>query len=82
MPKNRMSPVERSYLRSKTTESAKASASEAIRRVRKGRGESTPELSKTPTVRVGNYAAEVDTAGMDPEMKETLGLSEKKKKGR
>jgi len=28
--------------------------------------------------RAGNYAAPVDTAGMDPEMKQTLGMGAKK----
>ena len=28
---------------------------------------------KYPTARVGNYAAPVDTAGMDPDMKITMG---------
>lgn len=30
--------------------------------------------------RAGNYTAEVDTAGMDPAMKATLGLNKKLKK--
>lgn len=33
---------------------------------------------KMPTASAGNYRAPVDTAGMDPEMKETLGLGKKK----
>lgn len=38
---------------------------------------------KMPTARVGGYAAPVDTAGMDPEMKESMKLTQKKgpKKG-
>ena len=36
---------------------------------------------KMPTARAGNYAAPVDTSGMDPEMKETLGVGRKKISG-
>lgn len=32
-----------------------------------------------PTARAGNYAAPVDTAGMDEAMKQTLGVSRKRK---
>lgn len=27
-----------------------------------------------PTSRVGNYIADIDTVGMDPEMKDTMGM--------
>lgn len=31
-----------------------------------------------PSAKAGNYRAPVDTVGMDPEMKETLGVGKKK----
>ena len=34
---------------------------------------------KAPMGKVGNYRAPVDTAGMDPEMKKTMGFGQKKK---
>jgi hypothetical protein len=37
---------------------------------------------KYPSARAGNYRAQVDTAGMDPEMKRTLEIGKRKKKGR
>ncbi len=33
---------------------------------------------KAPTARAGNYRAPVDTTGMDPEMKATLGVAKPK----
>ena len=33
-----------------------------------------------PSAKAGNYRAPVDTAGMDPEMKKTLGIGQKGKK--
>ena len=33
-----------------------------------------------PVAQAGNYAAEVDTAGMDPEMKRTMGVAKPRKK--
>lgn len=33
-----------------------------------------------PIAQAGNYAAEVDTAGMDPSMKPTLGVDKPRKK--
>jgi len=39
-----------------------------------------PKAGKAPIGKVGNYAAPVDTAGMDPEMKRTMGFGKKKKK--
>lgn len=35
---------------------------------------------KAPIGKVGNYAAPVDTAGMDPEMKKTMGFGAKKRR--
>ena len=35
-----------------------------------------------PSAKVGNYRAPVDTAGMDREMKETMGFGKAKKKGK
>jgi hypothetical protein len=35
---------------------------------------------KNPVAQAGNYSAEVDTAGMDPEMKEMLGVGVKPRK--
>ena len=42
---------------------------------------------KAPSAKVGNYRAPVDTVGMDPEMKRTMGFGKKvaaikSKKGR
>ena len=40
---------------------------------------------KAPSARVGNYRAPVDTVGMDPEMKRTMGFGGKvkpKKRGK
>lgn len=34
-----------------------------------------------PSGKAGNYRAPVDTAGMDPEMKRTLGVGRGKKRG-
>jgi len=34
-----------------------------------------------PSAKAGNYRAPVDTAGMDPEMKRTLGIGRGKKRG-
>jgi hypothetical protein len=36
--------------------------------------------SEYPRAKVGNYQAPVDTAGMDPEMKKTMGIGKKKGK--
>jgi hypothetical protein len=35
---------------------------------------------KLPSAKVGGYRAPVDTAGMDPEMKATMGFGRKKPK--
>lgn len=45
-------------------------------------GSAKPSGAKGDTVRVkvGNYRAPVDTAGMDPEMKATMGLGRAKKR--
>lgn len=45
------------------------------------RAGSRPTPAKRGTVaRAGGYAAPVDTAGVDPEMKRTLGLGKRRKK--
>jgi len=33
---------------------------------------------KLPSAKVGNYRAPVDTAGMDPDMKRTMGFGKRK----
>jgi hypothetical protein len=38
----------------------------------------TKKQAKPVVAKVGNYAAKVDTAGMDPAMKRTMGIGAKK----
>jgi len=39
-----------------------------------------PKKKPEPSGKVGNYRAPVDTAGMDPKMKELMGFGKKKGK--
>lgn len=38
-----------------------------------------PKKPVPPSAKVGNYRAPVDTVGMDPEMKRTMGFGKRKK---
>lgn len=60
-------------------EKLKKAMAESVARYAAKAGPPTPAKRGT-VARAGGYAAPVDTAGMDPAMKSTLGVGKKRKK--